>query len=336
MMMTTTTTTTTTTLLTAASTFDSAFSRYRYSFKKAMGLQGRMIRGIPRQWGSKRQMTDGWRKQQTNDDERMTVGKRTTNHLYRLIGRRLALPLVGRPGRQYCLGKAAKIPSADRGEGWLGNGWSRFCEGRRDRVRVRRCDYDRRPEACTTLSATSGQRVRTAGHGHHDNDLVSLRLQLDFPPRSVPGHGRRRQIDDHALAKCRGRESISPCVRRRGRPGGFLAASINPRISSSCKVVGCPMPKMSEIGGPVLEIWQGVGEEEGYMQDIQEWAVNGRGRRRPGGRVVGNIGQWFIRGTHSILIWVTGCSPDKEKVAGAPGKRRKCGENAATCRRQLM
>ncbi|KAF8188747.1 hypothetical protein BJ912DRAFT_1106874 [Pholiota molesta] len=100
--------------------------------------------------------------------------------------------------------------------------------------------------------------------------------------------------------------------------------------------VGCPMPKMSEIGGPVLEIWQGVGEEEGYMQDIQEWAVNTKEKAGGGDDLAGELSGTSIRGTHSILIWVTGCSPDKEKVAGAPGKRRKCGENAATGRRQLM
>ncbi|KAF8169244.1 hypothetical protein BJ912DRAFT_1087811 [Pholiota molesta] len=138
---------------------------------------------------------------------------------HRLIGRRLALPLVGRPGRQYCLGKAAKIAIdgavSARDDGIAcGCGAATTIEGQRH---ARRC----------LRQVDNALAVGTAGHGCHDNDLVSLRLQLDFPPRSVPGHGRRRQIDDHALAKCRGREFIRPCVRRRGRPSGLLAASIN-------------------------------------------------------------------------------------------------------------
>ncbi|KAF8172511.1 hypothetical protein BJ912DRAFT_932386 [Pholiota molesta] len=52
---------------------------------------------------------------------------------------------------------------------------------------------------------------------------------------------------------------------------------------------GCPMPKLSEIGGPVLEIWQGVGEEEGYMQDIQEWAVNTKEKAGGGDDLAGEL-----------------------------------------------
>ncbi|KAF8164060.1 hypothetical protein BJ912DRAFT_1049424 [Pholiota molesta] len=47
--------------------------------------------------------------------------------------------------------------------------------------------------------------------------------------------------------------------------------------------------RRSEIGGPVLEIWQGVGEEEGYMQDIQEWAVNTKEKAGGGDDLAGEL-----------------------------------------------